>query len=183
MARRRSKGKIGKKPKLTAREHRIVAGVLVGKSASRAMVDAGANASSHSYRERLRPGGDLWQAAIEALNKQGATLDHAAKRVKESLDAKRTQFFARQGKVISRRDLIAHEVRLNAADTVYRVNRVYPASKESAEVPSTGPVVKINFLVVGGAIPSAGDGKDNGKDLQGIRFKVSGGRKPDGDGS
>jgi hypothetical protein len=132
-----AKGKIAKKPTLTVREQRIVANVLAGMSAGRAITGAGGNPTSHSYRRRLQPGGDLWSAAVEALEEEGVTLHHIAKRVKESLDAKETKFFTHKGRVQETRDVVAHGIRLDAAEAAFRAYRIYPAPKDSAE---TGPV-------------------------------------------
>src|SRR5574342_695302 len=113
--RRKAKGQRKIRPKrrikLTPREERIVSGVVAGKSGSRAMIEAGANHTSHSYQERLKPGGGLWQAAIDELNRKGAGLDRAGLRVRQALDAKETKFFAHEGKVVDKRTVVSHRIR------------------------------------------------------------------------
>ncbi len=167
---------MAKKRRLTVREHRIVANTVAGMRPGQAITEAGGNRTSASYRRRLQPGGDLWAEAVAALERQGVSLDHVAKRVKESLDAKESKFFAHEGKVNDTRRVVAHGVRLNAADIAYRAFRTYPASKETPETPAKGPVVKIQFLVVQSG-QTAAAGKDNAKDVQGIQFRVMGSRR------
>ncbi len=78
---------------LRPREERVAQGVAAGKSISQAMREAGFHPTSRTVRDRLKPGGDIHARVVEILNQEGVTLVHAAKRLRESMDAEETKFF------------------------------------------------------------------------------------------
>jgi hypothetical protein len=71
----------------------------------------------------------LSRPIIEAMDKEGMTLEYLMKKLKKELEAKETKFFAFQGKVISKRDVIAWGVRQNARQDANKLRGDYAPEK------------------------------------------------------
>lgn len=130
----------------TARRLIAAHAVLDGKSTSAALRLAGLKDTNDSSRRLVNT------LAQRALKLAGGTPDHIAKRHVEALDAEETKFFPQaaymdpnEGMVIPRENVVAHDIRLRAVDTTYKLLGAYPKDNEPL-VPPGGPTVHIEFV-------------------------------------
>ena len=74
---------------------------------------------------------------ISLLEKRKGGLKKAAMRLSESLDAKETKFFQHLGKVVSRRDVVDHGIRLQAAKYVVEIYDALPSKRHDVNIHQT----------------------------------------------
>jgi hypothetical protein len=70
-------------------------------------------------------------AMAELLDKAGLTDDAIAKKLQEGAEALETKFFAKDGIVVQKEDVIAWDTRLRYLDTALKLKGKYPAKKIS----------------------------------------------------
>lgn len=102
--------------KLRLRQQKFIKGKLEGKSSARAARDAGYSATTADHAEReiaSRPA--VQEEFKRVLEKAGLTQKKLATRLSEGMNAKETKFFAHQGKVIDKRNVVDFGTRLNYA--------------------------------------------------------------------
>lgn len=66
---------------------------------------------------------------LEAAKKQGVTLSRTMLRLKQSMDAKETKFFQKDGVVVTEKDVIAHQIRLRAVEISLNILDAMPSEK------------------------------------------------------
>jgi len=113
-------------------------------------------------------------------------LQKAFDRLHEELDAKKTEFFAHQGEVISKVDVIAHETRLNAIDKVMKVSGVYARENDTKnETPQVAMEIDqktgVMRLVIGGQQGNGGAYVDTENNLNDARPSMTQLAPPDSD--
>ena len=113
--------------------------ILDGKTPTVALRQAGLSPGTESARQAVQT------YAQRALDKAGATPAHAAARLRESLDAKETKFFADKGKVTDEREVVAHGIRLDAVRETLKIHDAYPHDKPDPDR-GQGPIVAIQFV-------------------------------------
>jgi len=63
---------------------------------------------------------------VKLLNKKGPKLDRVLLRLRQALSAKETKFFQFQGMVMDSREVVAHNIRLNAAKLALELHDAMP---------------------------------------------------------
>lgn len=71
----------------------------------------------------------LSRPIIEAMDKEGLTLERLIKSLKKEMDAKETKFFQKDGKVISKRSVIAWGIRQQARQDAHKLRGDYAPEK------------------------------------------------------
>ena len=77
---------------------------------------------------------------VKALDDQGITLSSLASKLKEELEATKTEFFPYQGKVIEKQDVTNWEVRQRARQDAHKLRGDYPAERKEHYYPAGIPV-------------------------------------------
>jgi len=132
---------------LLPREEKLAALLAQGNiSVAEACRQCGFNPTSSTIRNRLKPGGDIRQRVVSRMRQLGLTLDVALLKVREKLDARETKFFQKDGLVVETRDVEAHRIQLDAAETVLDLHGAYPKPKEEEQAKHVGPIVAIEFV-------------------------------------
>ena len=75
-----------------------------------------------------------------ALRKKKITEDYLAGKLKEELEAKETKFFAFQGQVIDKKDVVAWDIRQRARKDAHELRGDYPARKVEAKHEHEGTI-------------------------------------------
>lgn len=96
------------KSTLTLKRRKFVAGLLAGKSQTKAAISAGySKKCAKSIASEILTKPDVKATFAELLDKAGLTDDHLAARIKELSAAKETKFFQKDGIVTDQRDVEA----------------------------------------------------------------------------
>jgi hypothetical protein len=90
---------------------------------------------------------------MRALDQSGATVNKAAERLAEALDAEETKFFPQLAyidretgePIIPFRAVVAHRVRLNAVKEAFKIMGAYQQETKDETDKGAGPVVAIHF--------------------------------------
>jgi hypothetical protein len=123
------------------------------------------------------------QSAHYALNRMGAVLpalllklgippEKILLKFKQKLEAKETQFWAKEGIVTDSREVEAHDVQLHAADSLARIWRITPRNngvdEEGGQV-VTGLTINVGLLMSPEAGKLLGEPENTGKELAAAR--------------
>lgn len=137
---------------LTPRE--MIATRELIRGASRSAAARAAGLSPSTLHPSRACGRKVLSAAMRALDQSGATVNKAAERLAEALDAEETKFFPRlaytdreTGKpVIPSRTVVAHGVRLNAVKEAFKIMGAYQQETKDETDKGAGAVVAIEFV-------------------------------------
>ena len=118
--------------KLTRKEYKLLVAFRKGKNGPKAALDAGYSpknprqSANQAIRNIERKGGfDVYQAL-------GLTRDQFIdKHLRPALEAKETKFFAHNGKVISKREVVNWQARLRAQDMTYQIAGEYKVEQQN----------------------------------------------------
>lgn len=130
----------------TVQDRKYVAGRIAGKTKKQAALDAGyALSTAENTKQKLDKKPAVQRLFKETLDAAGITDDAMARRLKESLDAMETKFWAKDGKVEEERNVVAHDVRLKAIELAAKLKGLLVDRFQADVGPTLGEILAKSY--------------------------------------
>lgn len=96
--------------------------------------------SHEEQREIGKKAAELARAkTLQVAEAKGVTLPKAMLRLKQALNARETKFFQKDGEIITRENVVAHGIRLQATKMALELYEAFPIQRH--EVEQTGELI------------------------------------------
>lgn len=103
--------------------------------------------SHEEQREIGKKAAELARAkTLQVAEAKGVTLPKAMLRLKQALNARETKFFQKDGEIITRENVVAHGIRLQATKMALELYEAFPSQKADVSVTGDLTVEIVRFF-------------------------------------